>query len=77
MEAGLPYRPAHPDAYVDGYPWPNPQHVGAHDLAPTASSALDPFAHWRVLGLTPPTVTMADDLSNLDLFVELAMMGFS
>ncbi|GGQ44571.1 WXG100 family type VII secretion target [Couchioplanes azureus] len=78
MEAGLPYRSANPDAYADDYYWPSPEHHGAHDLAPIAGAAGGPFDHWpRRLGRDVPDVEIADDLSNLDDIVELALRDWN
>ncbi|MFI6151165.1 hypothetical protein ACIBCA_00505 [Kitasatospora sp. NPDC051170] len=76
MEAGLPYLSSHPDAWKsDGTFNINPQHFGAHNLAPrsfhtgevSAEGSLD---HWKDLGLTTPVESVAADLSNLDVVVE-------
>jgi hypothetical protein len=75
MEAGLPYRSAHPDAWQDGVNWPSAEHHGAHDLAPIVSPARPPFSVWSRWGLRRPEHPMADDLSNLDEFVAAALDG--
>jgi hypothetical protein len=76
MEQGLPYRSSDPGAYdTDGLNWPTAQHHGAHDLAPLVNHQRDPFAHWPSLGRTPPDITIADDLSNLDDVVRLIQGG--
>ena len=76
LEAGLPYRPTHPDAWEDGMVKFKPEHVGAHDLAPLSMRS-DPtmnlLRHWRSLGL--PQVEIAADLSNLDDVVRAAREG--
>ncbi|MGK3960151.1 PAAR domain-containing protein [Sorangium sp. So ce118] len=80
MEAGMPYRSAHPDAYPARYGGeintPTPQHHGAHDLAPLVDHQRPPFAHWpTTLGRDPPPIQIADDLSNLDDVVTIAQKG--
>jgi len=76
MEAGLPYRSADPGAYRDGYYWPTAEHHGAHDLAPVAGAAGGAFDHWpRRLGMAPPDVVIADDLSNLEEVVNITLRG--
>lgn len=64
MEAGMPYRSADPAAWVDGVATPNALHFGAHDAAPRSSDGL--FTHWPSLGLTPPDIAIAPDLSNIN-----------
>ncbi|MBW6436342.1 hypothetical protein KZ829_21620 [Actinoplanes hulinensis] len=76
MEAGLPYRSAHPDAFdAEGVSVLNPDHPGAHDLAPNEWRPEAPFRHWRIFGLDGSGIRMADDLSNLDQVVEAALRG--
>jgi hypothetical protein len=64
MEAGMPYRSADPAAWVDKVQIPNASHFGAHDAAPRSADGL--FSHWPSLGLTPPDIAIAPDLSNID-----------
>jgi hypothetical protein len=52
---GKYYRPQFPQDVRD---------AGAHDLAP--SDKTGSFRHWRSLGMEPPKVELADDLSNID-----------
>ncbi|WP_433719332.1 hypothetical protein ACQP2Y_32390 [Actinoplanes sp. CA-051413] len=76
MEAGLPYRSSHPDAFdADGDPIINRDHPGAHDLAPNEWRPNAPLDHWRVFGLDGSGLQMADDLSNLDEVVDAALRG--
>ncbi|MDB1086310.1 hypothetical protein PJ985_01820 [Streptomyces sp. ACA25] len=71
MESGLPYVDEHPSLYrldEDGtYSRQFPRtldHIGAHELAP--HSVEGHFNHWkRALGIDPPAVALADDLSNI------------
>ncbi|MFF9667179.1 hypothetical protein ACF1FY_34530, partial [Streptomyces althioticus] len=76
MEAGLPYRSDDPSAWVNGYD-PRPGNVGAHDLAPISGDSFplsieEPgtLKHWKALGIKPPEVPIADDLSNIDLLAQ-------
>jgi hypothetical protein len=73
MESGMPYRSAHPAAWVGDYQDFNAQHFGAHDVAPRAFDAS--IDQWDDLGLTPPGERIAPDLSNLDNVVEAARRG--
>jgi hypothetical protein len=76
MEAGLPYRSAHPDAFdAEGSRLLNPDHPGAHDLAPNEWRPSEPFRHWRAFGIDGSGIEMADDLSNLDEVVDAALRG--
>ncbi|WP_405750232.1 hypothetical protein [Streptomyces sp. NBC_00012] len=52
---GKYYRPKFPQDITD---------AGAHDLAP--NDKIGGFRHWRSLGMEPPKVQLADDLSNVD-----------
>jgi hypothetical protein len=65
MDSGMPYRSSAPEAWDDGVSWPTPEHFGAHDMAPLErNGTLD---HWATaLGLTPPDITLAPDLSNIE-----------
>ncbi|MFI9158656.1 hypothetical protein ACIGW6_14035, partial [Kitasatospora aureofaciens] len=77
MQAGLPYRSEDPSAWEGDYT-PRPGNVGAHELAPESGSSfahtLDgTLKHWRGLGIKPPDVPIADDLSNLDLLAQSAL----
>jgi hypothetical protein len=73
MAAGMPYRSADPEVWVDGAQEFNTKHFGAHEVAPKSSNgSLD---HWRRLGLTPPDTPLAPDLSNIDNVVEAARRG--
>jgi hypothetical protein len=76
MEAGLPYRSAHPDSFdVDGDRILHPEHPGAHDLAPNEWRPDAPLRHWVKFGLDGSQLRMADDLSNLDEVVDAALRG--
>jgi hypothetical protein len=76
MEAGLPYRSAHPDAFSeDGMSLMNPDHPGAHNLAPHEYRPDAPLDHWRRFGIDPSGLRIADDLSNLDDVVTAALRG--
>ncbi|MFI8461449.1 hypothetical protein ACIGG8_39350, partial [Kitasatospora sp. NPDC085464] len=77
MEAGVPYRSEDPSAWVGDYT-PHPGNVGAHELAPESGSSfahtLDgTLKHWRGLGIEPPDVPIAKDLSNIDLLARSAL----
>jgi hypothetical protein len=64
MAQGLPYRSADPGAWEDGINWPSAQHYGAHDIAPHAAYADDPWRGWRSMGFgDPPTTPIARNLS--------------
>lgn len=77
MEAGLPYRSSHPDAFLDGdIAMPTPEHFGAHDLSPLVDRTRAPFAIYEgVLDLAPPQLDIAEDLSNLDTIVAEILEG--
>ncbi|XVU22753.1 WXG100 family type VII secretion target [Actinoplanes sp. CA-054009] len=76
MEAGLPYRPSHPDAFdADGMRILSREHPGAHDLAPNEWRPDAPFQHWARFGIDGSGLRMADDLSNLDEVVDAALRG--
>ncbi|WP_436528891.1 hypothetical protein [Actinoplanes sp. HUAS TT8] len=76
MEAGLPYRSSHPDAFdADGDRIVHRDHPGAHDLAPHQYRPDAPLGHWRLFGLDNSGLRLADDLSNLDEVVDAAMQG--
>jgi len=76
MEAGLPYRSAHPDSFdTEGDRILHPDHPGAHDLAPNEWRPEAPFQHWRLFGLDSSGLVMAPDLSNLDEIVIIALRG--
>jgi hypothetical protein len=67
MQQGMPYRSSDPGAYDStGLNTPTADYHGAHDLAPVGDTTRPPFDHWRRFGLTPPDITIANDLSNLD-----------
>ncbi|MFG3099440.1 hypothetical protein ACGFZL_02725 [Streptomyces sp. NPDC048182] len=82
MKAGLPYAHAHDHLYsptIDngvptGYQRDFPRDLrdaGAHELAPNATRG--GFLHWsRGWGLTPPSVPLADNLSNIHDVVKAA-----
>ncbi|MFG2842798.1 hypothetical protein ACGF12_06430 [Kitasatospora sp. NPDC048296] len=77
MKAGLPYRSEDPSAWVDDYK-PLPGNVGAHELAPESGSSFDhtldgTLKHWRGLGIEPPDVPIAKNLSNIDLLAQSAL----
>jgi hypothetical protein len=77
MEEGMPYRSSHPDAYDDGVYWSSAEHHGAHDLAPSFGPLGGPFDHWpNRIGREPPDVTIAPDLSNLEVIVKIALQGW-
>jgi hypothetical protein len=74
MESGMPYRSADPESWdEDGDISFNPQHFGAHEVAP--HSVTGSTRHWRALGLTPPAEPVAPDLSNIDSIVDAARRG--
>jgi hypothetical protein len=78
MEMGLPFRSSHPDVYIQGYNDPTPEHFGAHDLAPVTSVTKSPFIIWETkLNRSPGSLTLADDLSNLEDVVNEAYQIFS
>ena len=64
MKAGMPYRSADPAAWDSDGHGVSASHFGAHEAAPR--SADGKFSHWPRLGLTPPDITIAPDLSNVD-----------
>ncbi|MEV4412925.1 hypothetical protein [Catellatospora sp. NPDC049609] len=68
MELGMPYRdPSAPLDVVDK------TRIGAHDLAPYEDALFGMFSHWPSLGKTPPDITMADDLSNIDEILQAVL----
>jgi hypothetical protein len=73
MESGMPYRSADPESWDGRYIIFHPAHFGAHEAAPTSSTAS--MRHWRALGLTPPDEPIAPDLSNIDKIVDAARRG--
>ncbi|GIF09777.1 hypothetical protein [Actinoplanes siamensis] len=76
MEAGLPYRSAHPAAFdADGDRIVHRDHPGAHDLAPHQYKPRAPLEHWRMFDLDGSGLRFADDLSNLDEVVDAALRG--
>ncbi|MFI5897398.1 hypothetical protein ACIA5D_45635 [Actinoplanes sp. NPDC051513] len=76
MEAGLPYRSAHPEAFdADGDHIVHPDHPGAHDLAPSEWQPEAPLRHWSLFGLDSSGLQIAADLSNLDEVVGAALRG--
>ena len=76
LDAGLPYRPSHPDAFSeDGRRLLSVDHPGAHDLSFNEWRPEAPFRHWRSFGIDVPGTEVADDLSNLDEFVDAALRG--
>ncbi|MFI1993935.1 WXG100 family type VII secretion target [Actinoplanes sp. NPDC020271] len=78
MDAGLPYRSAHPAAFdADGDPILSPDHPGAHDVAPHEYRPDAPLAHWRLFGIDGSHLRLADDLSNLDEVVATALRGLN
>jgi hypothetical protein len=78
MDAGLPYRSAHPDVFdADGDRILSRDHPGAHDLAPHQYRPEAPLAHWRLFGLDGSHLHLADDLSNLDEVVAAALRGLN
>ncbi|MER7107811.1 hypothetical protein [Streptomyces sp. NPDC000229] len=80
LEAGLPYRSDHPDAWSGGPSTIPRDLLGAHDIAPIsfrgAPVTVDgTLKFWPAWGLEPPKVKIADDLSNLDEVVRAARRG--
>jgi hypothetical protein len=75
MAAGMPYRSADPEAWVDGMQDFNAEHFGAHDVAPKASNGS--LGQWIKLRLTPPEAPLAPDLSNIDNVVDAARRGLN
>ncbi|GGQ59213.1 hypothetical protein [Couchioplanes azureus] len=76
MEAGLPYRSSHPDAFdAHGDRVVSRHHPGAHDLPPNQWRPENPFGHWRLYGIDGSGLRMADDLSNLDEIVDAVLRG--
>ena len=77
MDAGLPYRSSHPDAFHPELgPLPTPEHFGAHDLAPIGDHTRSPFFLYdRILDRAPPQLDIAEDLSNLDAVVAEILEG--
>jgi hypothetical protein len=73
MAAGMPYRSADPEAWVNDDRPPTPGHFGAHEVAPR--SADGSFSPWRKLDLRPPEVPIAPDLSNIDDVVNAVREG--
>ncbi len=77
MEAGLPYRSAHPEAFdADGDHIVHRDHPGAHDLAPNEWRPEAPLRHWRLFGLDSSQLQLNPDLSNLDEIVAAALRGW-
>ncbi|UGY93033.1 hypothetical protein [Streptomyces gobiensis] len=82
MEAGLPYRSDHAAAWEPGSSELDPSLLGAHDVAPISFrgapiTAEGTLKRWPKMGLIPPSVKIADDLSNLDEVVNAAKKGLS
>lgn len=76
MEAGLPYRSSHPDAFgEDGVRLLSREHPGAHELAPNEWRPAAPLRHWQSFGIDGSGIQIAGDLSNLDEVVEAALRG--
>lgn len=73
MESGMPYRSADPAVWDDGTLMFDPQHFGAHEVAPLSSNGS--LRLWPKLGLTPPDGPIAPDLSNIDTVVDAARKG--
>ncbi len=74
MESGMPYRTADPAAWdEDGTLMFDPNHFGAHEVAPLSSNGS--LRLWPRLGLTPPAGPIAPDLSNIDGVVDAARKG--
>jgi hypothetical protein len=74
LETGVPYNRSDPRAWDEdgGYRF-EPEFAGPHEVAPRSlqrSDGVDLLRHWNRLGLTPPPGGLADDLSNLDEFVQ-------
>ncbi|MBC3843627.1 hypothetical protein GXW82_35690 [Streptacidiphilus sp. 4-A2] len=80
LEAGMPYLSSHPDAWDDEGPVFNPEHFGAHNVAPrsfspgplTTEKRVGSLELWPAYGIEVPSIPVADDLSNLDVWVEAA-----
>jgi hypothetical protein len=53
MEAGVPYRSSHPDAFAadDGRSLLHEDHPGAHNLAPNENRPAAPLRHWSMFGI--------------------------
>jgi hypothetical protein len=75
MATGMPYRSAAPGAWVNGERTLSPSHFGAHDVAPRSSDGL--FTHWPTIGLAPPDISIAPDLSNIDDVINAARRGLN
>jgi hypothetical protein len=71
MDSGMPYRSSAPGSWDDGVSWASPEHFGAHDMAPLErNGTLD---QWASLGITPPDIALAPDLSNIDDIADAAL----
>ncbi|MFE6775662.1 hypothetical protein [Streptomyces sp. NPDC057702] len=80
LEAGLPYRPTHPDYWDPERLTVDTKNIGAHDVAPRSFSPAPISAEgslrvWSKLGLKAPSEVIAADLSNLDVVVDAAKRG--
>ncbi|WP_306203722.1 WXG100 family type VII secretion target [Actinoplanes sp. RD1] len=76
MEAGIPYKSSHPDAYDEDGIWLiSREHPSAHGLAPREGNPSAPLAHWAGYGIDGTGIRLADDLSNLDYVVAAALRG--
>jgi hypothetical protein len=86
MEKGMPGRSIHPDAWsedgvndgrmfhpslTDGSALFNPQHFGAHEVAPRSGDGS--LAHWRRLDLVIPKEWVPADFLNIDSVVDSAL----
>ncbi|WP_329518843.1 hypothetical protein [Spirillospora sp. NBC_01491] len=76
MEHGLPYRSSHPGAYgPHEMNRPTPEYYGAHDLAPPDKKELNQGHYDDMKIEAPSNFKFADDLSNVNEFVEQILKG--
>ena len=67
MDIGLPCHSTHPDVYAtDRGNSPTDEHFDPHDIAPYANVNQPPFYLWERLNRSPGSLTLANDLSNID-----------
>lgn len=60
MQMGMPYRSAHPEAFLEDISMPTVGQFGAHDVAPLAHPTADPFRHWESLGYPAGRLTIPE-----------------
>lgn len=74
MDEGVPYRSRDPQLWSDGTYTPDPDRNGAHDVAPREGgpNAFDMWEKWGIPS-PDPDFRVADDLSNLDGYVDSAL----